>query len=570
MYPRSVIIALFLVLLSVFLYHCANPVTPVGGPKDITPPQVLECLPPNYSTLFSSPDIHITFDEFLALKSSGSEIFISPPLPEKPDFKLRGKTVVVDFADTLSPNTTYIISFGKSVSDITEGNVIDGFRYVFSTGTYIDSLMISGEVINAFDDKPVPNVYAELYSNSVDTLPFDSLPYLVLPSYITQTNEQGKFKFQNLKNDAYKLVVLDDKSGDFIYNMPSEKIAFADSLILPCRDRSPVPDSTSNDSVQPASDTLFPVSITLRMFEEIDSTQDIQRSELVMNNLFTIIFKYPPRNPLITRLYQDTLQEWCMTEYSSKMDTVLLFTTIEVPDTLVLEVRDGSSFLDTLTIAPTRGIKDKRGKKTEEGVPEQLTVVWKPVGILNYPKKLLTGVLSYPVSEYDFSGILLISGGDTLKPVVEFKDPLLRRFVVTTTWKEATSYKLLIPDSAFISYNGLSHDTVFHSFQTINPRDVGNLTISLDITGRPDTYVVQLISDKGTMVEEKTMNESGQIKFAFIAPGKYTIKAILDSNQNQRWDTGNYLKKIQPEEVFFFPKTVEIRGNWDVEEEWRL
>jgi len=141
---------------------------------------------------------------------------------------------------------------------------------------------------------------------------------------------------------------------------------------------------------------------------------------------------------------------------------------------------------------------------------------------------------------------------------------------VTTTWKEKTSYTLLIPDSTFISFNGLSQDTVIHSFQTFNPRDFGNLMINLNIDDMPGSFIIQLLTEKGKVVEEKIASESGQIKFALIVPAKYTIKAILDANLNQRWDTGDYLNRIQPELVFFFPKIIEIRGNWDVEEEWKL
>ncbi|MFH1297680.1 MAG: Ig-like domain-containing protein [Bacteroidota bacterium] len=571
MQTRLIFTGLFLLLLlSVLLFHCANPVTPEGGAKDITPPKVVECNPPNYSTHFSSSDIHITFDEFISLKSTGPEIFISPSLSTKPDYKLRGKTVIVDFEDTLASNTTYIINFGKSISDITEGNAMSDFRYVFSTGDFIDSLMISGEVVNAFDNRPVPDVYAELYTNTIDTIPFDSLPCLVPPLYVTQTNEQGKFVFHNLRKAAYKLVVLHDQTGDFMYNMQAERIAFADSLIIPWIAPVTTPDSTGQDSL-PASNTFVPVPLLLRMFEEVDSTQQVTRSELLMKNQFRIIFKYPPHHPGITPLNIDTTVAWCMEEYSAHRDTVLLFATTEIPDTLILEIRDGSVILDTVTITPTRLAMEKRSKKKEEEEkPEQLLCSWKPLGTFNHLKSPLIGTWSYPVSEYDLSGFLLISGGDTLIPSVEFTDPLLRHFRVTSTWKEVNSYQLLIPDSAFISYNGLSHDTIIHSFQTVNPRDLGSLIINLNFSTQPGNYIIQLLTEKGKIVEEKIVQESGKIKFAFIAPAKYTIKAIQDSNGNRRWDTGDYMNKLQPEIVFLFPKVIEIRGNWDVEEEWKL
>jgi len=553
------------------MFHCANPVTPEGGAKDISPPVVLACEPPNSSTHFSSPNIQITFNEFIALKSASSEILISPPLSKKPDYKQRGKSIIVDINDSLAANTTYIINFGKSVTDITEGNILSNYRYVFSTGDHIDSLSISGQVTNAFDNKPVPEVFAQLYLNNNDTIPFDSLPYLVPPLYITETNDQGIFTVENLRDGSYKLFILDDKSGDFLYNMPAEQIAFSDSLVIPYFVPPLLHDSTGQDSVaQPptsGSDLLF-----LKLFEEVDSTQEIIKSELVMNDLFRVIYKYPPRSPEIIALNIDSSLTWCMEEFSKKMDTVLLFVTADIPDTLILEVKDGETILDTISITPTKLAEDKKSKKNddEESKPARILLTWDPKGTFNYLKSQLTGQLSYPVSEYDLSGFLLISDGDTVVPSVEFLEPLMRRFKVTTSWIEGTTNRLIVPESSFISYNGLSNDTVIHTFKTITLRDLGSLAINVNMDDNPGDYIIQILSEKGIVVEETFLNESGQIKFAFIIPAKYTIKAILDSNRNRRWDTGDYLRKIQPETVSFFKKVIEVRGNWDVEEEWKL
>ncbi|MFC2102476.1 Ig-like domain-containing protein [Bacteroidota bacterium] len=568
-------ITLLLLLLSVLMFHCANPVTPVGGPKDISPPEVVVYDPPNYSTHFSSPGIRITFNEFVSLKSTSTEIFISPPLSEKPTFKLRGKTVVIGFKDALDSNTTYILNFGKSITDITEGNVIQNFRYVFSTGDFIDSLSISGQAISAFDNEPVPEAFAQLYIDNNDTIPFDSLPYLVLPLYITETNEKGMFSFQNLRDGKYKLIVLNDQSGDFIYNMPAEKIGFSDSLITPWYVQPVSTDSLATDSIP--TDSIIPdekpthSALLIKLFEQVDSTQEILKSELVMNDLFRIIYKYPPQSPEVVALNLDSTLVWYMEEMSQKKDTLQLFTTVELPDTLSLQIRDGTTVLDTAIIAPTRIVEEKRSKKKdEEEKPERLLITWQPKGAFNYLKSPLTGKVSYPVSEYDFTNFQLISDGDTVVPDVEFTDPLMRRFKVSAAWKEGTSYRLVVPDSAFISYNGLSNDTVIHSFKSITLRELGSLAININMSETPGNYIFQLLADKGKVVEEQFLNESGQIKFAFIVPAKYTIKAILDSNNNKRWDTGDYLNKIQPETVFFFPKVIEIRGNWDVEEEWTL
>ncbi|MBN1198466.1 MAG: Ig-like domain-containing protein [Bacteroidales bacterium] len=570
MQTRFFLLSLILLLSPVLMFRCANPVTPQGGDKDITPPKAVACIPPNYSTHFSSPDIRITFNEFIALKSPSSEIFISPPLDKKPDYKLRGKTIIVDFDQALDSNTTYIINFGKSINDITEGNILLNFQYVFSTGNFIDSLSITGKVIYAFDNQPVSEAFAELYLDNNDTIPFDSLPYLVPPLYITETDKQGMFTFSNLHPGDYKLIVLEDNSGDFIYNMPAEKIAFEDSLISPWFIQEVLADSTGLDSINPPP---LPIKndLLLKLFEEIDSTQEVIKSELVTNDMFRIIYKFPPHSPVVIPLNLDSTHAWCMEEFSPNRDTLLFFPTIEIPDTLILEVHDGEMVLDTVLIAPTHIAKAKHPKKKEEEEkPERLLVNWNSRSTFNYFKNPLIGRVSHPLSEYDLSGILLISNGDTMVPTIEFTDPLVRFFKVSSSWKEGTSYKLVIPDSAFLSFNGLYNEMTVYTVKTVVLRELGSLLLNINTSEKPGDYIIQLLTDKGIVVEEKYLNESGQVKFAFIAPATYTIKAILDYNRNKRWDTGDYLKKIQPETVFFFPKPLDIRGNWDVEEEWKL
>ena len=567
---RFIHIILLLSLSSFFLFRCANPVSPTGGPKDVDPPKVVECIPVNFSTQFAEKEIRITFDEFVSLKASGSEIFISPPLSESADYRLRGKSLVIKLDDTLSPNTTYIITFGTSITDITEGNPVADLKYVFSTGTYIDSLTIGGQVINAFDNQPLPDVYALLYTDCNDTIPFDSLPYKGKPLYIAKTNDQGLFTLSNLRYDAYKLFILDDKSGDFQYNMPAERIAFADSLIYPWYRPTLVVDSLATDSLPP-QDTIQYSSIELSLFEEVDSTQRLEEADLVKNNEFMIVFSFPPQKPQIIPLNIDSTQVWWMEEYSLRKDTVILWTTSEIPDTLVLKVSDNGTVLDTAIISPTTIVAKKKKKKEEEEKPEFLTLSWTPKGgTINHFKNAITGLFSYPVTEYDFSAIRLFTESDTVVPTIEFTDSLKRKFRVDYAWKEATSYRIFIPDSSFISFNGLSHDTLIYSFQTANSRDLGSLMLNIDISANPGDYIIQLQNENGETLEEKFLNESGQVTFAFIKPQKYMLKAILDSNKNRRWDTGDYIRSVQPEKVFLFPKIIEVRGNWDVEEDWSI
>ncbi len=216
-------ISLLVLSLCLLLLSCANPVAPEGGPKDTKPPKVLKSDPPDFSANFKDNSIKIDFDEFIALKNQAAEVNVSPPLKTLPDLKLRGKSLIVKIDDTLAANTTYSIDFGKSISDITENNILTGFSYTFSTGPYIDSLSLRGNVMNAFDLTTPKDVFALLYIDRCDTIPMDSLPMKVKPYYVTKINEKGEFQFHNLRSSPMKLTALADLNGNLIFDQAQLK-----------------------------------------------------------------------------------------------------------------------------------------------------------------------------------------------------------------------------------------------------------------------------------------------------------------------------------------------------------
>jgi len=185
------------------IIQCGHPVMPTGGPQDITPPMVEQAVPANYSPNFDAEKIYISFDEFISLKNPRNEIFISPPMDEFPEFKVKGKKLIASITEELKPNTTYTLFFGNAIVDITEGNPKSNFEYVFSTGDVIDSLSVSGAVLQAFDLQPVENVLVMLYYDNNDTIVLDSLPLYVRPFYASKTNEFGEFRINNLKEGPY-------------------------------------------------------------------------------------------------------------------------------------------------------------------------------------------------------------------------------------------------------------------------------------------------------------------------------------------------------------------------------
>ncbi|MCH8555530.1 MAG: Ig-like domain-containing protein, partial [Schleiferiaceae bacterium] len=235
---------LFFVAIALAL-SCARPGAPTGGPTDETPPELVTATPPNKSLYFEGRKIALTFDEYIQLKDLSGQLLISPPLKEKPETLLKGKTLFITLKEDLKDSTTYTFSFGKAITDLNEGNEALGLKYVISTGSYLDSLSFSGKLVDAFTNQPVEKIMALLYDLN-DTIPTDSLPYLAFPSYFAITDEQGAFTFENLRLDTFKLFAVEDKNSDYLYNPGSEKMAFVTDLIY--------------------TDTVVPM--TLRLFKE--------------------------------------------------------------------------------------------------------------------------------------------------------------------------------------------------------------------------------------------------------------------------------------------------------------
>jgi hypothetical protein len=574
-------------LLFLFLFsRCANPVAPEGGPRDFKPPLVVRCEPPDRSLHFKDKDIRITFNEFIQMKDQATQISVSPPLLPNNDIRLHGKSILITLEDSLRPNTTYCINFGESITDLTEGNVLHSYSYTFSTGNYIDSLSIAGKIINAFDLAPQKDVFAMLYINENDTLPLDSLPLHVAPYYLTKTKENGEFSFTNLRNVPYLLFALKDINGDYIANLPGEQIAFCDSLIKGTYIKPGARDTLKKDSLRKdtvaARDTAvrkdttklkkpFGPVYTLNLFEECDSVQKILNTTLLNEDQVAVYFRFPVTGPEFIPLNFEARPGWMIPEYNKTRDTVYLWLNKTGTDSLYLRILDGNKTLDTARIDLTK--KTAKKKKSEKGadlVPRLNLFTNMPDNRLNQFTKNPVITFPYPLSRYDLSRILLVEGKDTLKPKVAFTDSVRRRLQVNYKWKESRQYVLIFPDSIFRSINGQSNDSVVTAFKTYSLRDFGSLQLDVTCKDPSCNYVIQLMDEKERLFDQRILSATGKAKFDYLFPGKYKIKVILDRNRNGRWDTGKYSLGLQPEEVRYFPKIIEVRANWDVDEPWEL
>lgn len=576
---------ILLMLTGFALIRCANPVAPTGGPKDVTPPKVVATSPANQSIWFTGKEIAITFDEFVQLKDLQNQMIISPPVGEPPDILLRRKTMHITFKEPLRANSTYNIFFGKGIVDLTEGNILQDYIFSFSTGAILDSLSIEGKVLDAFNLSPVKDSYVMLYDSI-----YDSVPYLSRPYYLARSAEDGSFKLNNLRDGKYLLFALGDKNNNYLYDPPSEPIAFADSLIQPQFKGAQMPEvarSAGTDSLIYADTTHIladsvkkaePGSLkpfknyTLYQFLEADSVQRMLKPTLLRQNVINLPFRYPVKNLSLKPLNPGFAGQWYFVEYNNVADTLTLWIPDPGADTLSVEVSDNQVVQDTLHIALKPAAPKRRGTSAESiAVTPKLKFRNSLTNLKIKPNQPLTLTFDNPVSFTDTSKLILLRDSVAINAPMNFTDSLHRRLTIKYPWKEGHTYKFTALDSAFVDLFGQGNDSITLAFTTLKESETGLIRLKISLPPTTGTsYIVQLLDAKQNLLEQRTIYSDTTLAYNYLPPKTYSFKIIFDRNRNGRWDSGNYLRKIQPEKVVFFLKPFELRANWTMEEEWDL
>lgn len=585
--------------LLLLVYGCANPVAPTGGPKDETPPSILKMDPPNYSTSVNGANrFSIQFDEFVKLQGLNSQLMISPPLDKVPNVRTKGRSVIMDIDENLMDSTTYTFYFGDAIVDLTEGNAFKNFEYVFSTGPLLDSMAVRGKVMDAFKNTPREGVAVMLYILDADSIPNDSLPILNRPVYVSRTNKEGEFELNNLRNIPYKLVALHDMNSNYLYDLPNEEIAYSDTIIMPAylgrKTYESPSDSSSKDTVakiideavtnfeklaadsidstqlkpQEASIKLNYKPLELFMFPVIDSTQQIVESLVTKGNLITFRLKFPCKDFQLVPLNFSADLEWNILETNRTNDTILCWVKPGIQDSLQIEFISESIILDTLDFVLNKvnpNIQIDTTKKEPFAITNNLRL-----GVIELNKKLILES-EYPLATYDFSAINWYEA-DTLGilPSIIFKDSAKRIFYFDKQLEEKVNYKIIIPDSAMVDMKGRISDSIVYEFKTREKEEYGTIFLNVAIQDTTQQWIFQLINDKAKVIGQQIINKSQPIRFDFLNPAKYTLKAILDKNKNAIWDTGNYIKHRQAEKVLLFKTELDVRANWVIEENWGI
>jgi hypothetical protein len=605
-------------LVLVVLAQCAKIGSPSGGPRDIAPPVLLKSQPLNRSTLFTGKQIELTFDEYINSQGMSQELVISPPMEETPEIRMKGKTLVIDFLDDLRENTTYTLSFGETIKDLNEGNILRNFEFVFSTGEKLDSLGVLGMAVQAFDlefPETEDPFFVMLYENLSD-----SAPLLEIPDYIGKITPQGAFLINNVRPGTYRLFALQDLNRSYKYDVPEEMIGFIDTTLLldpdmfeyKFPDTIPEPDSLLVDSldmdmqdslgldmedtiVVEVSDSVmlaelgkYSVYVDIFLFQEDNKPQyladyvrdDRRRLSLYFNRELTQRVKMEPYNfepagdwfLLEGHVMKDTLDYWLRDSLVYKMDSLQFLAEYPVIDSLKQLI----TYYDTLNFNYRDPKKSTGRRRNQEDVAEPAEEITLTTGVsAGQPQEIhrpISFEIQHPVFITDQSRISFTREEDTLKVPVPYsleKDTTrTRRYFMKVDWESEIQYSLDIYPGAFTDIYGLTHDTVSINFRSRGIEYYGK--ILLNLTGVDGPKIIQVISNDDKIVRISSVSENGLIEFPFLAPVGYTLKVVHDDNGNGKWDTGTYLEGIQPESVSFHPGTIGIRSNFDMEINWNL
>ena len=566
-----------ILLTIIFFYGCAKIVPPSGGPVDEGPPRVIESEPANYARNFEGDEIEIEFDEFIQLQDVNNKLLISPPMKNQPKIVNKGKEIELKIIDTLRENTTYSFNFSDAIVDNNEGNPLEDFEFVFSTGPDIDSLSFEGKVFNAFDNKPVENVYAMLYDELEDSIPYKQVPY-----YLSRTNDEGHFSINNIRHDTFKVFMLDDKNRNYMYDMPGERIAFADTLITFRLDSTITEDTAgSGPSIKKINMVYKAPALDYYLFNEDEINQYIKTSDRLERHLLSFAFNEPLVRPLLVEpLRIDHEKDWAVREVSHRNDSITYWitdSTLIKSDTFSLRME--YTYLDKYDSLQTRADtlmmrsytvqEDKKGQKEPSLLPVNLRTGSGSFLDLGDSVRIES---EHPLGKIDTTFMRLYEKEDTLFHLVPFgivnREDQLKRVKVDYEWEPEKTYRLDIFPNAITDIYGQTTDTLDAQIRVREESFYGNLILTLESVTGP--MVIQLLDNNNSVKRKHMISSNGEVSFPYLNAATYRLKAIFDRNGNGKWDTGHYIKGIQPEKVIFYPQELQIRANWDLEQTWNL
>ena len=591
----------FYLLALLLLVSCAKMGQPDGGWFDETPPKVVGATPGDGATKVNQKKINIYFDEFIKLDNPSEKVVVSPPQLEVPEIKGGGKRISISLVDSLKPNTTYTIDFSDAISDNNEGNPMGNYTYSFSTGAAIDTMEVSGHVLESENLEPVKGILVGLYADHADSA-FRTKPML----RVSRTDSRGRFVIKGVAPGSYRIYALQDQDGDYKFSQKSEKIAFSHDIIVPSCKPDVRQDTTWVDSLHIKSIDqvdyihFLPDNIVLRAFTEPLTDRFFLKAERQKANSFTLFFSYgdsilpqikglnfDAENAFLVEASEkkDTITYWLKDTALVNQDTLLMDITYRMTDSTGVLVNKTDSAQEILSKEPyAKRMKNmekelaawtkKQEKKKKKGEPYDSVMEVKPLNVqLSVssqfdPDQNVIFSFPTPLAKVDTAAIHLYAKHDTLwyRAPMEFLPLENRKYELRGEWRPDIEYSLEVDSAAFEDIYGLASKPIKQGFK-VNSLDTYG-TLLVNITSLHDLpLIVQLLDAQDKVVKEtKTVN--GVAEFYYLKPQKYYMRLIVDRNNNGKWDTGNYASDQQAEEVYYYPEAIECKAKWDLTESW--
>lgn len=584
---------------------CASIGNPDGGPYDETPPRFLRATPPPNTTGVQRKKITLEFDEFIKLEKASEKVIISPPQEVAPEVKAVGRKVQVSFEDSLKANTTYTIDFGDAIVDNNEGNPLGQFAYAFATGETVDTLEVSGTVLNAENLEPIKGIQVGLHKNLNDTA-FTSLPF----DRISRTDSRGRFTIRGIAPGTYRVFALMDGNQNYLFDSKTEAVAWMDSLVVPRCEAAvrqdtlwATPDSSRIDTIRRVAYTRFlPDDLLLRAFTEVNDLQYLTKSERPKTHQIALYFAAKADTlPTLTGLnfdereafvveptrQNDSILYWLRDTVLAERDTLLFRLDYLATDTLgqLVPRTDTLRLLNKVPRERRLALKQEELKKQEKErrrrakrgdtlavktpfLPMNLTVA----SALDLGQNVRLS-FDEPLAAIDTAALHVETLVDSLWQEVPFlfraDSAAHRRYELLAGWQPGREYRVRIDSLAFRGLYGLWTDKKESKFKIKTLEDYG--TLYLNIKGARSRAIAQLLNSSDAVVRQERVKPDGTCDFYFLKPGtKYYLRLFHDDNGNGRWDTGSYAEKRPPEEVFYSNKVWEMKANFEFEEDWDL
>lgn len=545
-------IEVFIFLWSLFVAGCAQVVRPTGGHTDREAPAILKVSPENKSLYFNSKTIAIQFDEYFIVKDPSKQWLISPPFKKVPEYKIKGKNLIIQIEDTLKENTTYNFNFGKSIADVNEGNIIPPWSYVFSTGNFIDSLQVQGLVRNALSNQNEKEITIMLYKEARCTN--DSFAYKIPPDYFSLSDDQGKYQINFIKEGKYRAIALKDLNNNYLFDNFEEAIGFSDSTI----------DLKSN------------IELDFKIFKEVESKSYVKGKSNPSYGHFNIILNKALPNIEIKALHPIKNNAWSIISKSKTNDTLNIWLQDFTPDSIHVALLSQGKGIDTIAFAVLP--KEKFISKTKRVIPQKTILKITPAQgndkDFNIPVTLQS---NNPVLKTQKDSIYLFEGKNKINFTLQQSDSVGLVFEVNTHWNSDSTYNLQVFPGAFKDCFSYTNDSLSTSFKVPLTETVGNIFIHIkpDSAQKPIDFIktnllLQLTNEKGLVLHSQSITNYGVFSYSNYKPGKYFATIIVDSNNNNNWDTGNLIKGKQAEKIIFKDGNLNLRANWDLEEDWLL